>query len=134
MRVKLLLGLGFKFGFVPFCHFPVLWRVTRSLAGSRLSDSGENAKEWERRESERHAKRVGGALALPSFLPVFFLFSMFALQRTRPSRSLEQATRSPFTILVTSLLPNRNYKSGGCPVVVSMALWMKANLMIDFPT
>ena len=44
------------------------------LACSRLSDSGEGAKEWERRESLGRAKM--GAGAGKSFLPFFFVFAL----------------------------------------------------------
>ena len=55
---------------------------------------------WGRRERKRHAKswRDGKkekgrepAPAFPSFLPFYFLACAFSIQRTRLSRSLEQA-------------------------------------------
>ena len=57
------------------------------LACSRLSDSGEDAK-------EKGTRKVGGAekTVLPSFLPFYFRFCAFTIQRTRLSQSLEQVT------------------------------------------
>ena len=59
--------------------------VSRSIACSKLTDSGEDAKESERRESEKYAKRgavqekgkrngerASAALSFPSFLPFYF--------------------------------------------------------------
>ena len=56
------------------------------VACSRLSDSGEGAKEWGRLESVRRAKKRAGT---ESFLLFFFGVRAFSIPR---SRSLEQAT------------------------------------------
>ena len=60
---------------------------------------------WGRRERKRHAKSWRGgkkegresstAPVLPSLLPFYFRVCAFSIQRTRLSRSLEQATRTP---------------------------------------
>ena len=64
------------------------------IACSRVSDSGEDAKEKGTRKvsgagKSRKGKRA--ASALPSFLPFYFRVCAFSIQRTRLSRSLEQA-------------------------------------------
>ena len=56
--------------------------VDRALACSRLSDGGEDAEDWVRRETERYAK--GG----------IFMFALSQSPRTRLSRSLQQANRA----------------------------------------
>ena len=65
------------------------------LACSRLSDSGEDAKEKGTRKVGGAGKRKkegrDAAPALPSFLPFYFRVCAFSIQRTRLSRSLEQA-------------------------------------------
>lgn len=95
MKIKLLIGLGFKFGFVPFFHFPALWLVTRSLAGPSLLESGEDAEEWGRRKNERHAKSWRVAVPLPSFLPVFFFVVVRASVESTIS---ERRTGYPFLL------------------------------------
>ena len=47
------------------------------------------------REKGRERERASAAPALPSFLPFHFRVCTFSIQRTRLSRSLEQATRTP---------------------------------------
>ena len=60
-----------------------------SLACSGLSDSGEDAK-------ERGTRKVSGEGK--SFLPFYFRVCAFSIQRTRLSRSLEQAILSCTTL------------------------------------
>ena len=72
---------------------------SRTVACSRLSDSGKDAKEKAReklagREKGRE-RESSAAPALPSFLPFHFRVCAFSIQRTRLSRSLKQATRTP---------------------------------------
>ena len=67
--------------------------VISILACSRLSDSGEDAKEKGR---EKVAER---APPLPTFLPFYFCVWAFSIQRTRLSRSLEQAISSGSILL-----------------------------------
>ena len=55
-----------------------------NLACCRLSDSGEDAKEW-------GTRKVGGAGKRKSFLPFYFRVCAFSIQRTRLSKSLQQA-------------------------------------------
>ena len=65
-----------------------------SLACSRLSDSGEDAKVKGTRKVGGAGKKGGkkekeAASPLPSFLPFYFRVSAFSIQLTRPTRSLE---------------------------------------------
>ena len=67
-----------------FIHF--------KLACSRLSDSGEDAKEIGTRNVGGEAKRKkDGREFSPSFLPFYFRVCPFSIQRTRLTPSLEQA-------------------------------------------
>ena len=79
-------------------------RLEPSLACSRLSDSGEDAKVKGKRKvgGARKRKKEKGRDTRPSslqFPAVFFLsffhFRAFSIQRTRLSRNLEQASSSP---------------------------------------
>ena len=75
------------------------------LACSRLSDSGQKAKEKSTRKSWRAGKGKGRApaQALPSFLPFNFRVCAFSIQRTRRSRSMELAKcRSKHTVKHTT--------------------------------
>ena len=62
---------------------------TLEIACSRLSDSGEDAK-------DKGTRKVGGAGKKPPLFPVsssfIFLIALFSIQRTLLSRTLEQAT------------------------------------------
>ena len=69
-------------------------KVAKCIACSKLSDSGEDAKEWGRREGGRHAKRWRNGKkekGKKPFPPVFFFFHVraFSVQRTRLYRSLD---------------------------------------------
>ena len=72
---------------------------SRTVACSRLSDGGEDAKEKGTRKvggvGKRKGERASAVPALLSFLPFYFRVCAFSIQRTRLSRSLEQATRTP---------------------------------------
>ena len=75
------------------------------LACSRLSDSGQKAKEKSTRKSWRAGKGKGRApaQALPSFLSFNFRVCAFSIQRTRRSRSMELAKcRSKHTVKHTT--------------------------------
>ena len=65
-----------------------IFLVRTSLACSRLSDSGEDAKE---KGTRKVGKKKKGR---ESFLPFYFRVSAFSIQRTRLSRSLEQTRTS----------------------------------------
>ena len=79
-------------------HLLVFVRVfVSSVACSRLSDSGEDAKEKGTRKVGGAGKRGGKkegrtAPSLPSCLPFYFGVCAFSIQQTRISRSLEQAS------------------------------------------
>ena len=69
--------------------------IAVKVACSRLSDSGEDAKEKGTRKVGRAGKRKKEGRvspALPSFLPFYFRVCAFSIQRTQLSRSLVQAT------------------------------------------
>ena len=69
------------------------WGCGWGVACSRLSDSGKDAKEKGTRKLAGREKEKGRepAPAFPSFLPFYFRVCAFSIQRTRLSRSLEQA-------------------------------------------
>ena len=69
------------------CKWPIKYwtsqnQIDRALACSRLSDGGEDAEDWARRETEMYAK-VG-----------IFMFALSQYPRTGLSRNLEQANRA----------------------------------------
>ena len=70
-------------------------KVAKCIACSRLSDSGEDAKEWGRREGGRHAKRLRNrkkGKGKKPFRPVFFSFFMFALSQFSGTTISESGT------------------------------------------
>ena len=69
-------------------------RTLTTLACSRLSDSGEDAKVKGTRKvggAGKKGKKEGKAPPLPSLFPFYFRVRSFSIQRTRQSRSPEQA-------------------------------------------
>ena len=71
-------------------------KVAKCIACSRLSDSGEDAKEWEDAKEEGTQKDGGTGkkkMGKKPFPPVFFFFfhvRAFSVQRTRLYRSLDR--------------------------------------------
>ena len=67
------------------------WGCGWGVACSRLSDSGEDAKEKGTRKVGGAGKRKRPPLLSPVSSPFYFRVCAFSIQRTRLSRSLEQA-------------------------------------------
>ena len=81
--------------------FTCIYAFDRRVACSRLSDSGGRRERKRRAKSWRGGKKEKAAPSLPSFLPFYFRVCAFSMQRTRLSRSLEQANRKgpPYRLL-----------------------------------
>ena len=78
-------------------YFKNLW-FSSALACSRLSVSGEDAKSW-RGAKKRKRKQAALPLLSPVSSRFIFVFNCaFSIQRTRLSRSPEQATWAPSTL------------------------------------
>ena len=83
------------------------WYYIFELACSRLSDSGEDVKLKGTRKVDWAGKRKmegvesSAAPPLPSFLPFYLRVRAFSIQRTRLSRSLEQANLEHRSMVLT---------------------------------